>query len=252
MRALEQVRPIEKVTNKYQFIKTDTVVAGFESQGYYVHEYQEARVNKESRRGFQPHIVRLRHHDWSIPGRPELTPEIVIFSSHDGTRAFRIFIGVFRGVCANGNIFGESFFLARIVHRGNALEQLQTAIKQVTEARPRVTALIERLATTQVSHLEKVAYATRVATWRLRGVEKLRGVNVASVLAPQRAEDKANDAWTLFNIVQEKLMRGGIEYYTAGKEAYETKSKTTRGTGSVANQIGFNSYAFDEILKVAA
>ena len=35
-----------------------------------------------------------------------------------------------------------------------------------------------------------------------------------SLITPNRIEDNSDDLWTTFNVVQEKFMRGGVEYRT--------------------------------------
>ena len=37
-------------------------------------------------------------------------------------------------------------------------------------------------------------------------------INVEDILNPIRDEDKGDDMWRVFNVVQEKMMRGGVSY----------------------------------------
>ena len=42
-------------------------------------------------------------------------------------------------------------------------------------------------------------------------------VDLKDLLAPTRREDKGSDLWSVFNVVQEKLLGGGFEYITGTK-----------------------------------
>jgi hypothetical protein len=39
-------------------------------------------------------------------------------------------------------------------------------------------------------------------------------LNIEEILTPLRHEDSGDDLWSTFNMVQEKFVRGGIEYKT--------------------------------------
>jgi hypothetical protein len=47
--------------------------------------------------------------------------------------------------------------------------------------------------------------------WQSGSVPKL---NVEEFLSPLRDEDKGNSVWKLFNVIQEKFVRGGTQYQT--------------------------------------
>ena len=42
-------------------------------------------------------------------------------------------------------------------------------------------------------------------------------VDLKDLLSPTRKEDMGNDVWSVFNIVQEKLIHGGFEYISGTK-----------------------------------
>jgi hypothetical protein len=42
--------------------------------------------------------------------------------------------------------------------------------------------------------------------------------NVSEFLTPTRKEDEGNDLWSVFNLVQEKLVNGMIDYRTGSKQ----------------------------------
>ena len=42
-------------------------------------------------------------------------------------------------------------------------------------------------------------------------------INLDDFLKPVRPEDKGKDLWSVFNVVQEKLIEGDFDYRSAGK-----------------------------------
>ena len=55
------------------------------------------------------------------------------------------------------------------------------------------------------------------------------------ILDPMRKEDRADDLWTVFNICQEKMIKG--EYYATGAN---NKSRKQRKITSIKKDIDFN------------
>ena len=52
------------------------------------------------------------------------------------------------------------------------------------------------------------------------------------ILTPVRSEDNSNDLWTVFNICQEKMIKGG--FFTTTKN-----NKTRKQRGNYFNQEGY-------------
>ena len=43
------------------------------------------------------------------------------------------------------------------------------------------------------------------------------GININDVVKPLRLEDNSDDLWTVFNVVQEKIIHGGFDYISGTK-----------------------------------
>jgi len=50
-------------------------------------------------------------------------------------------------------------------------------------------------------------------------------IDVMQLLQPVRNEDKGKDLWSIFNVVQEKVIEGDFEYRAAGKARKARKIK---------------------------
>lgn len=50
-------------------------------------------------------------------------PEIILLNSHDGSSSYQM-IGIFRFVCTNGLVCGDSFGEIRVPHKGDVVGQV--------------------------------------------------------------------------------------------------------------------------------
>jgi hypothetical protein len=66
-------------------------------------------------------MLRLRR-EGQITGKQ--VPEIILLNSHDGSSSYQMLPGLFRAVCQNGLICGESFGEVRVPHKGNVVEKV--------------------------------------------------------------------------------------------------------------------------------
>lgn len=58
-------------------------------------------------------------------------PEIIILNSHDGASSFQLLPGIFRSVCTNSLVCGQSFGEIRVPHRGDVVGKVIEGAYQV-------------------------------------------------------------------------------------------------------------------------
>jgi hypothetical protein len=59
--------------------------------------------------------------------------------------------------------------------------------------------------------------------------------NPKDIISPIRGEDKANNLWTVFNVIQERMIKGGYARVTANG-----RNSTTRGMTNATRNVEFN------------
>lgn len=74
---------------------------------------QEAGTRKDERKGFQKHLIRFRHPELVIGDE---AIEAVLINSHDRSCAYQFLTGVFRFICSNGMIVGDTFERVSVRH----------------------------------------------------------------------------------------------------------------------------------------
>lgn len=250
------------LSNRYQLLTTQDAINPFTSDA----GFEIASMSYGGRRGKQAdkrnthgaHIVRLRNEAFKI-GNDYV--ELVISNSYDGTIPFAVNLGIFRLVCSNGMVVGDSLYNARVKHIGNGFqdavtEALNNALNHVGDLKNRV----EALKGYELSDSQKLELAERVFKARLRDVKNLVGFDFTRSLRPERREDFASDAWTFINVLQEKCLRGGVHYIhdvevkndEGGVIDLERRKRKTQAIFQPKRTIEVNKTIFDEALNLIA
>ena len=246
-RAINAGNEADDLSGRYSFIPTTQVVDVFRSSGWLPVRAQENRVMKVERAGYQKHVIRFRQ-DGALPTLADpIFPEIVLTNSHDGLAAFSIFFGLFRLICSNGAVVSDSTFAAhKIRHIGYTAEKVRAAIGHVMETIPRIVGTVDQYRQIELRPEEREVFAEAALTVK-HGDQDERGertFDVKALLIPWRREDQRPDLWTTFNIIQEKLIKGG-RYETKPETGWraryhETKAVKARAVNSISENIRIN------------
>jgi hypothetical protein len=101
---------------------------------------------------------------------------------------------------------------------GYSFEELQVKIKEMVEKLPLTVESMNKMQATELGQNEAVAFAKKAITTRFKEDELKRiKIDFKDLLTPTRDEDKGKDLWSVFNVVQEKIIDGDFEYKVAGK-----------------------------------
>lgn len=237
--------PHFEVSDKYHFIPTIDVIEEIKSNNWYPVSVNEANVRDQEKQGYQQHCVRFRHfEDLLNPG--ENAVEILLFNSHDRSKAFSISAGIYRFVCANGLVISDSVFETyKIKHLGEKANDVSNAVSNITIVKSSLIQDINRLESITLSQCEKESFAKN--SIELRFGEHLE-INHKDLLLPHREEDFKNDLYTTLNVIQENLIRGNI----SGTNK-ETKRKfTSKEITSISKDVNINKGLWDIAQRIAS
>lgn len=207
-------RPREDTTSEqYTHINTANILEAMMSSGYGVSRAQQKRTHNKEAMPFARHLLAFRPLDSFTEQRVgDAIPEVVLINGHDGRCAYQLFAGIFRLVCENGMITGDSFAGFRIAHRGNVVQEVINASEQIWQMLPKLAEWQDRAAKTVLSSTSQLAFAEDAMKVRF-GTQ--RPFLSSELLQARRKADEGDDLWRVFNRVQENVMNGGI----AGKSA---------------------------------
>lgn len=162
-------------------------------------------------------------------------------------------------VCTNGLIAGTSLREFRAVHSGNLAEKLGEGTDFIADGVPEMIKQVQMLQQTKFTPEALEQLTKTLVDERLKFVQPV-SVDYESALAIRRFEDKETDAFTVFNRLQEALIRGGISFVSernildkdGNVVGTELRNGTTRRMYSIAQAVKLNRMAYDLAVKLAA
>lgn len=242
--AFMQTNKFHKNTEKYQHITTADLEPMMKELGYELFQVTQAKVRKQENFGFQRHVARFRSVESYVNG--EMHSEIVAVNAHR-IGALRLIGGAFRTFCANGIVVGEVGTEYRIRHIGDVQEQINTVLPMVAKQTPLIMGAIEEMKSKQMTSMGAIEFAERVAKARLAdkmtdeagGITSLTGIDFGKLLEARRDSDKGMDLFSVYNRVQENMMRHGLGYTIVGENGKVRQSRTRK--------VKENSLAYVEI-----
>lgn len=198
----------ESRAERYQFIPTIDVVDALRNEGFFPVYATESRTRSDNKKGFAKHILRFRQHD-GFTTINEVQPEIVLVNSHDGTSSYQLNSGLFRLVCSNGMIVSDGQIdCVRVRHSGNVIDNVIEGTYRIIDETPKALEHMSEMQSIELSKNEQLIFANAAASLRWDSEEQT--VNPETLIRPIRYDDKKSDLWTSFNVLQEKILKGGI------------------------------------------
>ena len=214
-------KPSSEVSKHYTHIPTTKVIDDMELLGWKPIEAKEVKARKSSTQGFQKHLIVFRNDDVVINGQDGDTvfPQILLTNSHDGKNAFQFQAGLYRLVCSNGLVIADTQFESvKMRHMGYTFEDLQDKIKEMVEKLPLTVESMNKMKAQEMEEEQILQFAKDALNTRFKKEELNRiQIDLKELTTPVRKEDQGSDLWSVFNVVQEKIIEGDFEYRAGGK-----------------------------------
>ena len=122
-------------------------------------------------------------------------------------------------VCENGLVIcSKEFENLKIRHYGYDFEELQKVINTMVESLPLTVESMNTFKRKTLRQEQIIEFARRATEIRF-GAEQLQNIqiNYTELVEPTRPEDRGDDLWSVYNVVQEKLVHGMFEYISGAK-----------------------------------
>ena len=264
--------PSPEVSKKYSHIPTDKLIDDMDLLGWKVIDAKEVNARTKGTRGFQKHLVVFRNPDIVINQMPKnivesstsptgyrrtdgtfakknpidtVFPQILLTNSHDGKNAFTFTAGLFRMICENGLVVSTNEFeKVAIRHMGYDFDELQVQINEMVERLPLTVESMNNMIDTKMNQKSILKFAKDMLAVRFPEDELRRiTIDMDEFITPVRPEDKGDDLWSVFNVIQEKIIEGDFDY-TIG-----TKHRKARQIKNFKQDMDLNSKMFDVALE---
>jgi len=214
----------ERRSKRYSFISTAAVLAALREAGFEAADGRQMQVRGGGPASHAKHMIRLTHVRESLT-LVDTVPEIVLINSHDGTSAYTLRAGLYRPLCTNGLIteIGD-FGLIHVPHRGDVAGNVVAGAIAITQRFAEIGAVVEQMHRTMLDDAQRQHFAAQALKIRYPKAGQHIPIATEQVLQPRRWVDQGQSLWLTYNVVQESLMRGGIQGYTATRRATQTRS----------------------------
>ena len=232
------------VSEKYSHIPTERVLDDMSALGWSVVDAKEIKARKNQ--GFQKHMLVFANPEIVITGADGDTvfPRVLLTNSHDGKNAFTFQAGLYRLVCSNGLVIADQEFGSmKIRHMGYDFEALQSLITTMVDKLPLTVESMNRFKNKQLTQEQKEQFALDALGLRFDTEDKT--FNLDEILTPTRKEDNGDDLWSVFNLVQEKLVNGMFTYGVG------VKIRKARRIKNFQQDIALNSDLYKLALQYA-
>lgn len=204
--------PHEKVSDKYSLIKTIDVVDSLSDLDLYPVRAYQSVVRDKGNEGFQRHSIRFRRQEdiHREINTGDSVPELLLVNGHNGRVPISFYAAMFRVICGNGAVIMEQTLgSVKARHIGIEQEELEELVETYASNIDDVLGMVDDYKKVELNPHQKNIFAkeAHAIAW-----PNGNNLDYSELLKPKRDADMNNDLWTTFNVVQENIVKGGIEY----------------------------------------
>ena len=130
---------------------------------------------------------------------------------------------------------------------GYTFEDLQVNIRDMVERLPLTVESMNKMKEVEMGEQAALEFAKKALGTRFDEKQMNRiQIDLNELLKPTRKEDMGNDVWSVFNVVQEKIIEGDFEYISG------TKVRKARKVKNFKQDQKINMELFDLTLEYVA
>jgi hypothetical protein len=190
-------------------------------------------------------------------------PNLILYNSHNGKSALKLFVGVYRMLCSNGIIAGDSLFESKLRHSATTANGFSNLITSQSNNVPMLMDKIDGMQNHILDHDQIVDFAYDAVNLRWDMLQDTPPDNrngsyadqfrtVKQALRVRRHGDGGNDKYTVFNRLQESLIRGGVEIESYTKRNPNGATRKAKPLASLAETVRVNRELWNLADRVAA
>ncbi|QNI00349.1 DUF932 domain-containing protein [Shewanella algae] len=214
--------PHESRSQRYAYIPTAAVLTELRKEGFQPFMVAQTRTRHEDRRDYTKHMIRLRHASQTNGAEAN---EIILLNSHDGTSSYQMLAGMFRFVCANGLVCGDTVADVRVPHKGDVAGQIIEGAYEVLSGFEHVKESRDAMRAVTLDDGEAEVFARSALTLKYDPTNnKPAPITESQILMPRRFDDRRPDLWSVFNRTQENLTKGGLSGRSANGRRQRTRA----------------------------
>lgn len=195
-----------KMSDKYTFVPTIEILENFDREGWKVYSAKQLGQSQ-----YSSHEIRLRNGE--LPQVGDSLVEAVIRNSHNGMSTFSVSAGLYRLVCSNGLTVPTSVADAITVkHMRVDMGAVRMITDEFADRLPMIQRSVGRMESTSLNDEKTMDMLSKASLIRWEKGSVPSSLNLNDLVRPEREGDVGNSVWKIFNVIQEKFVRGGTQY----------------------------------------
>jgi hypothetical protein len=233
--------PAEHVSDRYSFIPTTKIITQVMERGWLP---VEAR---QSRRAIDwlhtTHMITFRRPDTNLQVGGVL-PQINWTNNHAAMRRGTLLGGFFKQICSNGLVVSAGIAETKYsrIHIDGADFDIDEALASCLERLDEAEQDIHRWMNIDLNFGQKQEFAAKAVLVKNQNDPIWSAhFDAHEFLNTRRPEDRRNDLWTVFNVVQENIIQGGVRGANGTTRGITQVSETmriNRGLWQLATEYG--------------
>lgn len=230
-------------SERFQPIPTIEVLRRLTAEGFVPVGAKQSGTRDAGKVDFTKHLIRLRRIDDPKQYRVgDTVCEILLKNANDGTSAYELMAGLFRIRCLNSLVAQTGTVdSVKVRHSGDvAGKVIEGTYRVLGEAEKALAAPLDwsgiRL---DAGERQAFAEAAHVARFADAEGEVRTPIKPDQLLVPRRYEDRSEDLWMTYNIVQENAIRGGLRGVAVGENG-RRRRVSTRGVNGIDQDVKLN------------
>lgn len=233
------------VTGRYSFVPTSEMVKNILDLGW---ELQSTKQNGPS--PYSRHMVYFTNPKMGFMDlkQDKVKPQIILDNSHNRGSSAQLHMGLFRLVCTNGLVVAMPGMYTNVKfrHMGVDKEELRKLLSIASEQYITIGEHIGDMQQVKMTIDSQEEFAIKAIAYRephmfinpdgtINTKKVTASTNPIEIIKPIRGEDRADNLWATFNVVQERMVKGG---YNRVNEA--GRKGTTRGITNATRNVDYN------------
>lgn len=229
-------------SERFAPIPTIEILRGLSKEGFVPVGVRQATTRDPGKAPFTKHLIRLRKLDTNLKVNDTVC-EMLLKNANDGTSAYDLMAGLFRICCLNSMVAQtDTIDTIKVRHSGKVMDKVIEGTYRVLQEAERVMVAPQDWSRMKLERDEQRALAEAAHVLRFGEPEDDRPMSIdpSRLLQPRRIEDKADNLWTTFNVVQENMIKGGLKGMTINQETGRRRRLTTRAVVGIDQDIRLN------------
>jgi len=225
----------ESRSARFKPIATIDVIRMLDQEGFGVVGAKQSVARLEDRKDFTKHMLRLRQKGEVQRKVGDTVFEVLLKNANDGTAAYDLLAGLFRIRCLNSVVAMDTqMSTQRVRHSGDVAPKVIEGVFSVVNDAERALNAPDQWGQLQLAAPEQMFLAEAAHAIRFPVDEnnnQKTNVKPEQLLNVRRPGDAGTDLWTVFNVLQENVVRGGLDNFGYNAEGRFRRAHTREVKG---------------------